>query len=69
MTQSHACGDAALLSSVDGIGALPHLLRLLARGEPVDLDELVEVAGDAGVDLSGVVRAQPGAEWEKPSSP
>lgn len=64
MTQSHACSDAAFLSSVDGIGALPHLLRLLARGEPVHLNELVEVAGDAGTDLSRVVRAQPGAEWD-----
>jgi alkylmercury lyase len=64
MTQPHACNDAAFLSSVDGIQALPHLLRLLAQGEPVDLDDLVEVAGGAGADLGRVVRAQPGADWD-----
>ena len=64
MTEPCACNDAAFLSSVDGIHALPDLLRLLARGEPVDVGELAEVAGAAGADLGRVVRAQPGAEWD-----
>ena len=64
MTQPHTCNDAAFLASVDGIDALPHLLRLLAPGKPIDLDDLVEVAGPAGADLARVVRAQPGAEWD-----
>ena len=64
MTQPHACNDAAFLASVEGIEALPDLLRLLARGEPVDLDDLAELAGRAGADLSRVVRAQPGTEWD-----
>ncbi|HUB42921.1 MAG TPA: organomercurial lyase [Streptosporangiaceae bacterium] len=64
MTETCPCNDAVFLSSVDGIHALPGLLRLLARGEPVDVDELVEVAGPAGADLGRVVRAQPGAEWD-----
>jgi alkylmercury lyase len=64
MTQSHACNDAAFLASVDGIDALPHLLRLLARAEPVDLDELASLAGPAGAELARVVRAQPGSEWD-----
>jgi alkylmercury lyase len=62
VTQPHACNDAAFLSSVDGIAALPHLLRLLARNEPVDLSELVEVAGESGADLARVIATQPGAE-------
>jgi alkylmercury lyase len=64
MTQPHACNDAAFLASVDGIDALPHLLRLLARGEPVDLGELTDLAGRAGAELARVVHAQPGAEWD-----
>jgi alkylmercury lyase len=63
MTQPNVCNDAAFLAGVEGIDALPHLLRLLARGEPVDLDDLVELAGPAGADLRRVVRAQPGTEW------
>jgi alkylmercury lyase len=64
MTEPHTCNDAAFLASVDGIDALPHLLRLLARGEPVDLDELTDLAGPAGTELGRVVHAQPGAEWD-----
>ena len=64
MTQPHACNDAAFLASVDGIAALPQLLRLLAGAEPVDLDELAALAGPAGAELARVVHAQPGAEWD-----
>lgn len=64
MTQPHACNDAEFLASVDGIDALPQLLRLLSRGEPVDLDQLIALAGPAGAALAGVVRAQPGTEWD-----
>ena len=64
MTQPHACNDAAFLASVDGIDALPQLLRLLAGAEPVDLDELAALAGPAGAELALVVHAQPGAEWD-----
>jgi alkylmercury lyase len=64
VTERYACNDAAFLSRVDGFGALPQLLRLLARDEPVDLDELVNLAGPAGADLGRVVRAQPGSEWD-----
>jgi alkylmercury lyase len=64
MTQPHACNDAAFLASVEGIDALPHLLRLLAQGEPVDLHELTDLAGQAGADLARVVHAQPGVEWD-----
>ena len=64
MTQPHACNDAAFLASVDGIDALPQLLRLLAGAEPVDLDELAALAGPAGAELARVVHAQPGAEWD-----
>jgi alkylmercury lyase len=64
MTEPYACNDASFISNVDGFRALPQLLRLLSRGEPVDLDELVDKAGQAGADLGRVVRAQPGTEWD-----
>jgi alkylmercury lyase len=64
MIRPHVCNDAAFLASVDGIRALPDLLRLLALGDPVDLDQLIEVAGGAGADLGRAVRAQPVAEWD-----
>jgi alkylmercury lyase len=64
MTNGCPCGDAEFLSSVRGIQALPVLLRLLVRGEPVDLDAFVDLTGDAGVELARVVRGQPGSEWD-----
>lgn len=64
MTPPSGSEFADFLSSVGGIEAFPHLLRLLARGEPVVLDELAASAGEAGADLARVVRAQPGAEWD-----
>lgn len=64
MTDGNPCNDAEFLSSVSGVEALPQLLRLLLRGQPVDLAELVDIAGDSGTELATVVRAQPGSEWD-----
>jgi alkylmercury lyase len=64
VSRPHACTDAALLAGVPGHGALPRLLRLLATGTPVDLDEFAQCE-PAGADLVRVVRAQPGTEWDR----
>lgn len=64
MSGPHCCNDAVFLSSVDGFSAIPQLIRLLARGERVDLNELADTAGQSGADLAEVVRAQPGTEWD-----
>lgn len=64
MTDSYSCNDAAFLSGVGGYQALPDLLRLLARGQPVDLGELTEVSGPAGGDLARAIRAEPGSDWD-----
>jgi alkylmercury lyase len=64
MTERCPCNNAAFLSSVDGYQALPHLLRLLAGAEPVQLEELTGIAGPAGADLARLVRAEPGSEWD-----
>jgi alkylmercury lyase len=63
MSEKYACNDAAFIASVDGFRALPQLLRLLSRGRPASRDELVGSAGEAGADLWGVLRGQPGTEW------
>lgn len=64
MTQAHTCNDAAFVTKVEGFRALPQLLRLLARGEPVRLTELAAAAGQAGADLARTLLAQPGTEWD-----
>lgn len=64
MSERCTCNDAAFISKVAGYQALPQLLRLLARGEPVDLDDLVRMAGEPAIALARVLREQPGSEWD-----
>jgi alkylmercury lyase len=64
MTEPHACSDAEFISSFEGSPAIPPLLRLIARGRPVDLAELAAESGQRTTDLERILRAQPGTEWD-----
>jgi alkylmercury lyase len=64
MTEPHACSDAELISSFEGAQAIPPLLRLLARGRPVDLAELAAESGQPAPDLERILREQAGTEWD-----
>jgi alkylmercury lyase len=64
MTNPHACSDAELISTFEGSPAIPALLRLIARGRPVDLAELAAESGQPAPDLEPIFRAQPGTEWD-----
>jgi alkylmercury lyase len=65
MTESHACSDANFISSVEGIEAFPHLVRLLARGTPIGMDELAALAGRPEDEVDRLLRSQPGTDWDK----
>lgn len=64
MTEAHACGDSSFISRVDGFEAFPLLVRLLAGGNPVRIDEIAILAGRPEGDVERLVRSQPGAEWD-----
>ncbi len=64
MGEGHGCSDAELLASYEGFELFPLAVRLLARGEPADLDELAEVAGWPVGDIEALARSQAGAEWD-----
>lgn len=64
MTEPHACNHAGLIAGTEGFTAFPQLLRLIARGQPVDLRELTDLAGQPGTELGRVLRGQPGTEWD-----
>ena len=64
MTEPHACSDAEFISSFEGAPAIPPLLRLIARGRPVDLAELAAESAQPAPDLERILRAQPGTEWD-----
>jgi alkylmercury lyase len=62
--EPYVCNDAVLISNVGGFQALPQLLRLLCRGEPVDGNDLVDRAGRPGAELWDVLPTQAGTEWD-----
>ena len=64
MTAFHACSDAAFISSVEGFEALPHVVRLLARGTPVGVEELADSAGVPEDKVVRLLRSQAGTEWD-----
>jgi alkylmercury lyase len=64
MTEYHACSDATFIASVEGFEALPHLLRLLARGTPVRIDEIAALAERPKAEVERLLRSQPGTEWD-----
>jgi alkylmercury lyase len=65
MTESHACSDANFISSVEGIEAFPHLVRLLAGGRPIAMDELATLAGRPEDEVDRLLRSQPGTDWDE----
>lgn len=64
MSEPTSCSDAACISSVEGFDAFPHILRLIARGEPVDIDELASSVQRPPAELERSLRAQSGTEWD-----
>jgi alkylmercury lyase len=65
MTECHACSDANFISSVEGFDAIPHLVRLLARGNPVSVDELASTARLPEDQVGRLLRSQAGTEWDE----
>ncbi|MGH8303566.1 MAG: organomercurial lyase MerB [Steroidobacteraceae bacterium] len=64
MGENCSCSDAAFISSVEGFEAFPHLVRLLARGKPVEIAEIAEFAQRPVAEVERVLRAQPGTDWD-----
>jgi alkylmercury lyase len=64
VTHPGSCSDAGFLSSFDGFELLPHIVRLIARGQPVSLDDIAEAAQRSRDDVDSVLRAQAGTDWD-----
>lgn len=56
--------DAELIASFEAHELLPHVVRLLARGVPVTLDELAEASGELLVRVRSLFDSQPGVDWD-----
>lgn len=56
--------DAQFISCLGGYDLIPHIVRLLARGELVALDEIAASAGRTVREVQQVLDSQPGTEWD-----
>jgi alkylmercury lyase len=63
MTEHASCSDAAFLTTLEGHELLPHIVRLIANGEPVSVQELAAAANWPQAEVERVLRAQPGTDW------
>ncbi len=52
------------ISRFDGFGLVPHVVRLLALGRPVEPRQVAEAAGLPVGQVEGFLRAQPGTDWD-----
>lgn len=64
MSDYHVCSDARFLSRLDGFELIPHILRALATGKPVALDEIATAAGAPSEEVRRLLRSQPGTDWD-----
>ena len=65
MTENTSSSDAAFISSLEGFELLPHILRLVARGEPVSLTELAASANESQAEVERVLKSQAGTDWDE----
>src|SRR5579863_9335217 len=65
MTESRACSDTQFISSVEGIEAFPHIVRLLARGTPLGMEQLAALAGRPEGEVDRDLRSPPGTAWDE----
>ncbi len=55
--------EPRFISRFDGFELLPHVVRLVADGRPVEPREVAEAAGLPVGQVEGFLRAQPGTDW------
>ncbi|MGH7758164.1 MAG: organomercurial lyase MerB [Candidatus Dormibacteria bacterium] len=65
MAEPRPCNDAEVISSFECFEVFPHLVRLLARGEPVRVEELAATSGRPVEAIEALARSQPGTEWDE----
>jgi alkylmercury lyase len=56
--------EPGFIGRFDGFELLPHVVRLLARGQPVAPGQVAEAAGLSVAQVEGFLQAQSGTDWE-----
>jgi alkylmercury lyase len=68
MADQSSCADAEFIRSIEGYELFPVIVRLLARGRPLAVDQLASAAGRPASEIEALLRAQPGVEWDDDGS-
>lgn len=60
------CGGyvASFLSEMPGFEVIPHLVRTIAKGQPVSIQEVADLASQPIGDVAQMLRSQPGTDWD-----
>lgn len=64
MSDHHVCSDAAFLFSLDGFELIPRIVRVLAEGEPVAVEEITASADLPVAEAERLLRSKPSTEWD-----
>ncbi|MGH2862055.1 MAG: organomercurial lyase [Solirubrobacteraceae bacterium] len=66
MNDELLCGDIpTFVSELPGYEVIPYLVCMIAKGAPVSIQELADVASLPVGDVERMLRAQPGTDWDE----
>lgn len=65
MSDHRTCNDAEFVRRFEGYELFPLLVRLLALGRPLTVDDLASATCRPARAIEGLLRSQPGVEWDE----
>jgi alkylmercury lyase len=65
MSADDVSRNVATVEQIEGFQLLPHLVRLLAEGQPVALEELAAASSWPLPDIEAALRRQPAVDWDE----
>jgi len=63
--KTHRAGVATFVSELPGFEVVPYLVRAIAQGAPVSIQELADAASLPVSDVERMLRDQPGTDWDE----
>jgi alkylmercury lyase len=64
VTERSGCSDAAFFQSFDGVELIPVIIRLIARGRPVPVDQIATESGSPVGEVERILRRAAGTDWD-----
>jgi alkylmercury lyase len=65
MAEQRTCTDPGFFRRFPGSELMPHAIRLLAAGAPVQLEQIATAAGVRVDEVEALLRGQPGTDWDE----